>query len=397
MFAVQPEAAKKSSGKEIAFWSVADGSDTMISLWNPLNAAQDMAFTFHYADGSGEYRLPIHLTAKADTMISVAELRMTGKPDVNGNTFSATAQEGSASLTNLADPHGEQTVVVSTGTFNVRTATCGGGCNLCRGLTNVVVVGPSSVAVSTTAQFSAIANYSDGTSSDVTGGSLWSSSNSSIASVNVAGVVSGVAPGSAGIVASHDGIIGGVCPSPPEWDGGCPTASFDGQQSVTVQVPTSLKFISVSVLPDGSTGAFGCPPSNNYGIRVDIKYQILDQQSPPRAIQSSQMTPHESGTLFDGTAFDNNIGPVNNYPTSSATTAADGTFHDVPFGYCQNTPIDTPRTATQNITIIMNGSSYAVRSQTWSVSAPGSSSFGHGTITNTITSPGTGSDVSAQR
>jgi len=153
----------------------------------------------------------------------------------------------------------------------------------------------------------------------------------------------------------------------------------------------------VSVLPDGSTGAFGCPPSNNYGIRMDIKYLVVDQQSLLRPIQSSQMTPHETGTLFDGTAFDNNIGPVNNYPTSSATTAADGTFHDVPFGYCQNTPIDTPRTATQNITIIMNGTSYPVRSQTWLVSAPGSSSFGHGTITSAITSPGTGSDVSANR
>ncbi len=123
VFAVQPEAAKKSSGKEIAFWSVADGSDTMISLWNPLNAAQDLAVTFHYADG-GEYRFPVHLPAKADTMISVAELKMTGPPDLDGNIFSATAQEGSASLTNLADPRGEQTVVVSAGTFNVRTATC---------------------------------------------------------------------------------------------------------------------------------------------------------------------------------------------------------------------------------------------------------------------------------
>jgi len=111
----------------------------------------------------------------------------------------------------------------------------------------------------------------------------------------------------------------------------------------------------------------------------------------------ASMTPHENGTLFDGSPFDNNIGPVPNYPTSSATTAADGTFHDVPFGACSPTPIYTPLTATQNITILVGGNSYRVRTQTWSVSAPGSSSFGRGTIQNAITYPGTGSNVSATR
>jgi hypothetical protein len=197
--------------------------------------------------------------------------------------------------------------------------------------------------------------------------------------------------GASGGTATMTGTISATYFGPPE------TCTFLGGAPTPVQVPTSLKFLSVTVLPDGSTGAFGCPPSKNYGLRVDIKYQVLDQQSPPQVIQSSQMTPHEKGTLFDGTPFDNNIGPVANYPTSSATTAADGTFHDVPFGICTPTPIDSPLTATQNITIILGSKSYPVRSQTWTVSAPGASSFGHGTIKNTITSPGTGSDVSATR
>jgi hypothetical protein len=236
VFAVQPEAAKISAGKEIAFWSVADGSDTMISLWNPLNAAQNMAVTFHYADGSGEYRLPVHLPAKVDTMISVAELKMMGRPDLNGKTFSATAQEGSATVTNLADPHGDLTVVVNAGTFNVQTATCGGGCTLCSGLTSVIVSGAGSVAVGSTTQFSATAYYSSGSSGDVTFGASWTTSNSSIANVNAAGVVSGVSPGSAWITASYDGRLGGVCPVPPTYDGGCPTGTVSSDpQSVTVK------------------------------------------------------------------------------------------------------------------------------------------------------------------
>lgn len=111
------------------------------------------------------------------------------------------------------------------------------------------------------------------------------------------------------------------------------------------------------------------------------------------------MTPHEKGTFFTGGSFDQNIGPVQGYPTSSATTAPDGTFHDVPLGACSAYPISSPGlTSTQNITIIMpDGSTPAVRSQTFTVAAPGSQSFGHGTIKNSISSPGSGSDISATR
>ena len=42
-------------------------------------------------------------------------------------------------------------------------------------------------------------------------------------------------------------------------------------------MPTSLKFLSVSVLPDGLSGAVACPGRAWAEIRVDIKYQVLDQ------------------------------------------------------------------------------------------------------------------------
>jgi hypothetical protein len=104
------------------------------------------------------------------------------------------------------------------------------------------------------------------------------------------------------------------------------------------------------------------------------------------------MTPHENGTYFTGGGFDSNIGPVPGYPTSSATTAADGTFHDVPLGICSSGPIGSPGlTAMQHITIIMpDGSAPGVRTQTFT-SAPGSQSFGHGSISNSI------GDISATR
>jgi hypothetical protein len=105
------------------------------------------------------------------------------------------------------------------------------------------------------------------------------------------------------------------------------------------------------------------------------------------------MISHEKGTFFSGGSFDNNIGPVSGYPTSGEYTAADGTFHDVPLGVC-GSGVFGPLTASQNITIIMGSASYAVRSQNWTASG---TSAGHGNIKNTITSPVSGSDVSASR
>jgi len=148
------------------------------------------------------------------------------------------------------------------------------------------------------------------------------------------------------------------------------------------------------VLPDGSGPPNGCPGSLNYGIMVDIKYQVLDQAGQP--IRSATMTPYETVTFFTGGQGQGNIGPVPGYPTSSLTTAADGTFHDVPFGTCSVTPILAPgENATQDINLVMpGGASYPVRAQYFTVTAP---TFGHGTITNNVVSPGWGPDISATR
>lgn len=165
-----------------------------------------------------------------------------------------------------------------------------------------------------------------------------------------------------------------------------------------VQIPASLEVKKVTVLPDGPEPPSGCPGSLPYGIRVDVTYQLLDQDEKPQPIRSAIMIPHEQGTLFKGTPFDNDIGPVDGFPTSGKTTSADGTFHDVPVGVCSQFPISLPGlTATQNITMILPNQPYPVRSQTITVSAPGVQSFEHGTLKNRLQQPSSGSDIEAQR
>src|SRR5712664_86247 len=121
-----------------------------------------------------------------------------------------------------------------------------------------------------------------------------------------------------------------------------------------------------------------CCKQKTYGNAKSFSCNTYQkQQSPSVTIQSASMTPHETGTFFTGGNFDNNIGPVNGYPTSSMNTAPDGTFHDVPFGKCSPTPINTPLIATQTITMIVpSGTAYQVRSQSFSLSAPNATSFG---------------------
>jgi hypothetical protein len=397
VFEVTPRAILESVAKHLAYWSTGNGDDTMVTVWNPADEAQEFNFTLFFS--GGHYAYPIHLGPRAAQTFNVSEIVHNEIPDAEGNIVPASVHEGRAKIAGAQGDSEHILVTMDAGTYNVKKATCFTGCTTFDGVANSFVnADPFALGVGGTMQETFIEQYGSGNQYDATSLSSWSSSDTSIATVN-SGLVSGGGVGSFSITAfdatqepGYDVVCG--------WTGvvECPFSyvSPSGSGSGTVQVPTSLKFISVSVLPDGSSGAFGCAPNADYGIRVDIKYQVMDQNTPATPIQSAFMVPHEKGTLFDGTAFDNDIGPVASYPTSSRTTAQDGTFHDVPFGYCQNTPIDAARAASQNITIILNVTSYPVRSQTWSVSAPGSSSFGHGTISNTI-SPGNGSDVSATR
>lgn len=137
-----------------------------------------------------------------------------------------------------------------------------------------------------------------------------------------------------------------------------------------VQVPTSLSVVSVTLADPN------CPGSANYGLFVDVTYQTWDQDSPRVQIQASGMVPWETGTFFTGSPVD---GPVGN------SSASDGTFHDTPIGVCSPYPISNPGlTANQTISMRVGANSYPVRTQTLTVNAPGSESFGHGTMTNSL-------------
>lgn len=85
VFEVIPEGVRQSLSKEVCYWDVASGNDTMVTLWNPLDEGQDVVLTFHYGDGSGQYDLPVSLGPHVSRMVTISELIRQGLPDPQGN------------------------------------------------------------------------------------------------------------------------------------------------------------------------------------------------------------------------------------------------------------------------------------------------------------------------
>ncbi len=365
-------------------WRYDVNHDHIISVTNSGQKPTNALLTLHYDNGQKSYEMQQAIQPGDQMWVNVAELIQKRTADRKGNALPADLAFGTYEVKDMGSDPGSITVgsLALDKTFGYHSAVASPDCCGVYGDS----LNPDSLWVD-------ISGFQDigavGTNQctgqlenilvDITG---WSSGNTAIAQVASA-KVTGVAPGFT--TATGTGIIPVCMGNTLYWQKISPTAP------VTVQVPTSLSVLNVTVLPNGPDPPDGCPASQNYGIKIDIKYQVLDQNGT--AIQSAAMTPHENGTFFTGGGYDNNIGPVKGYPTSSATTAADGTFHDVPLGICQSLPIGSAGlTDVQHITIIMpDGSAPGVRTQTFTVTAPGTQSFGHGSISNSI------GDISATR
>ncbi len=189
VFAVEPQGIGKSFSKVGPYWSVANGFDTMYSLWNPTAQAQDFVVTFYYGDGSGKYLLPVHLEAQASTMIDMMMLIGSQRPDANGNVIPASVQQGSAVFSSAKGEAEWMTLVVSGAVYNPKTATCGSlSCTTCDGFSDFRIDVGSSPG-----QLLAFCTYSNGTVYNETTSCSWSSDNTSVATVgngSSAGLVS---------------------------------------------------------------------------------------------------------------------------------------------------------------------------------------------------------------
>ncbi len=267
VFEVEPEGVSPTDSKQVAYWTTANGFDTMYSLWNPTAQAEDLTVTFYYGDGSGSYVLPVHLAANGSTMIDVMMLIESGQPDANGHMFPMTETAGSAIIRNTVAGNvktvsgtslpAPMTLVAAGGTFNVETATCGVTCITCSGYSNPAVTpNPVLCPVGDSMQLTFEATDSNG--DVVYPSATWSSTDTSVMTVNSNGLATAIMPGACSIIATFSTTVeistGQYCSGT---DPVCPTGQPSAGSNATVGnvVITSVDLPSDQVSVTLSTGS----------------------------------------------------------------------------------------------------------------------------------------------
>lgn len=194
VFQVFPHGVQDSAAKSISYWSTGNGDDTMVTIWNPADEAQDFLFRLDFT--GGHYTLPIHLEPRATQTFNISEVIQNQIPDAQGNTIPLGIHEGSAKLSGLHAANEQILVAMDAGTYNVRKATCSWYCISCDGIVTAYVdlgsISPFAVGVQS--QFYLHYQWNDGTYYYTDAGS-WSSTHTNIATVGTYGLGTGMSPG----------------------------------------------------------------------------------------------------------------------------------------------------------------------------------------------------------
>ncbi len=238
VFEVTPRAATESASKSLAYWSTANGDDTMVNLWNPADEAQDLIFKLTYA--GGHYSLPVHLAARATRMFNISEIIQAQIPDAEGNVIPVSVQEGSGRISGGNADNESILIGIDAGTYNVRKATCGVICFVCDGAaSNSLTPNPFEVTIDGQLQMDFTVTYNTGGQYDLTSQSTW---NADSVSVTSSGLASGLTAGSAwiSVVDRSVPIAGEICLTAPA-DNPCPVIFGPTEEVLgTVNDPTPV-------------------------------------------------------------------------------------------------------------------------------------------------------------
>lgn len=380
VFATLPQPTGQSASKSSIYWNMANGFDTMYSLWNPSGNAEHLMLTFHYG-ANQTYSYPVHLGPHGQSSVDLKQIASMAIPDSEGHVLPLSAADGSVVISAASGKEQEAiNVVISSGIYNPATATCGYGCETCNGCSNYwIAADPFDAIISVLQQGYAQCAWTDGSTVDYTSSSNWSVGNTNVMTVETSGnsnpgLANPVAEGDTSIYARMDAPVnmGQVC-------GGLPLPSCQYTQaqpsaSATTQVPTSLKVLSSKGLPPYGYG-LGCDPGE-YGFLIDTVYQVLDQHGT--ALMSSNMEPQEQDLnyVFNGVNHGNPnpnwvdiMGGTSKITAGRKYTDNQGTFEDAPFGVCSTSAFTA--TWTQPISVLVGSQRYNVRSSNWKQTGTG--------------------------
>jgi hypothetical protein len=267
VFEVRPVGVQEGSAKSLAYWSIGNGDDTMVTLWNPADEAQDFIFTLFFT--GGHYDFPIHLGPRVTNTFNISEIVHNQIPDAEGNVVPVSIHEGSARISGTRDPVEHIMVGMAAGVYNVVKATCAVICYNCNGTVAFETIDPNplAVGVSNTGNLTFTVGFTNGSQYNYTASSKWTTSNTSIATVQSAGVIKGVTPGSFTTTATGPNeTINSVCCSDT---GSCPCIQIPviGTGPGTVVQVTS---VAPSPLVVGSGGAMAIGGSGFLSLQLPI-------------------------------------------------------------------------------------------------------------------------------
>ena len=336
VFSITSRGITESGARSLSYWSTANGDDTMVTLWNPADEAQDFLFTATFV--GGEYNLPIHLEPRATRIFNMSEIGQI--PDAGGNIIPAGVHEGGAKISGAQGDNQSILVGMDAGTYNIRKATCGQFCHGCLGeVSHTISPGTFSLPIGGTQQLSFYAVYNNG--QDYADAGTWSSSNTSVAGVDsISGVVGAVGPGSATITAQTNGspdpqFVSSWCEGvhwacPLDYIGGSATASgtvLDATPVITGIDPSDwVAGNSQSVTFSGQN--FGTnAPALNFSPSGGISYTLSSYNDSQIVanVTVAAGTPNEDVSVtvtnngYGGNPF--NGGSVGQTPTSPSVNA----------------------------------------------------------------------------
>jgi alpha-tubulin suppressor-like RCC1 family protein len=227
----------------------------------PSPSLSPASFSFHAGDAHS-----FNLFSNSAASLPVIAIRFSG---ANAGDFTETDTCGAA-LAGFASCSITVTFAPSAG--GVRSAefdvvdVCGGGlltfASLSGGLqpTSIAVTpNPASVALGTTVPFTATATYPDGSTQNVTALAAWSSSNTAIATVNAAGVATGVKTGGpVNVAATYGGVTSNNA-----------SLTVTGPTLVSIAVTPVLTVVAVgNATPFTATGTYSDGSTQNISILV---------------------------------------------------------------------------------------------------------------------------------
>jgi hypothetical protein len=347
VFSVAPHAVSESAAKTLSYWSTGNGDDTMLTLWNPADEAQDLILRLTFT--GGHYLLPVDLGAGATRSLDLAQIIRSQTPDAEGNVIPAGIHDGGMEVHGSQGEQEQILIAVDAGIYNAQKATCYQGCNSCSGYTGASVFPASSPLFPpgvTSDQLTFMIQFSSGNQINQTSQSTWSSSNTAVATVT-SGLAHAVAGGSASIFAystTSYPVYVQICNA---YFPGCPIGFGppEGSEPATVQIPIASRIVSTIA----NHAQIGCLPGQAGWYRQVLKI-VTDQTGADIVMAGQSLAENVTVTSPNQLNLGGSL-------VGSAITNTDGTFTDSLYFCSKSCPGTAQTNATQTTTDTISGQS----------------------------------------